>query len=84
MAKKESVFERRLPPGREWFSVRTIASTFGFSINHVNNLVDTRAIPLAIDARTPGSSKAMRRIHRLDLIAFLEKQQENALPAPKR
>jgi hypothetical protein len=64
-------FEDRLPEDKDMFALRWIARYLSVSINHVNNLVDSGAIKVALDVGNAGSTKAMRRVHRADLVAFL-------------
>jgi hypothetical protein len=72
----EDDFESRLPDEKSMFSVRWIAGYLGVSINHVNNLIDSGAIKMAIDARGNGSTKTMRRVHRIDLVRFLNSRKD--------
>ncbi len=67
-------FEHRLPAGKEMFTVRWIARYLGASVNHVNNLIDTGAIKNTRDVRNEGSTKAMRRVHRVDFVEFLNRR----------
>jgi hypothetical protein len=64
-------FEDRLPHGKEMFALRWIARYLSVSINHINNLIDSGAIKVAVDVGNAGSTKSMRRVHRADLVAFL-------------
>ena len=82
-------FDRDLPSGVESFSLHWIANRFGGSVQHWFNLAVNDAFGKGIvDLRTPGSSKAMLRIPRQSLVAFLNSRRDiNAIseanPQPK-
>jgi len=72
--KSESRFTHSLPTGREFFRLREVAKMWSCHGVHVMRLIESGAIAAAVDLRLPGTSKAMIRIHRAALIAFLEKR----------
>jgi len=67
-------FDHKLPAGKEWFSVPFLARLWDCAPKHVHNLIDTGAIKLSVSLHTPAATKSMRRIHRTDLVVFLDER----------
>lgn len=90
-AAAEFDFGDHLPAGVESFALHWIAARFGGSVQHWFNLVQKGAFGKGVvDLRTPGSSKAMVRIPRPKLVAFLNARtdlvkvsEENPQPKPR-
>jgi hypothetical protein len=81
-------FGDSLPAGVGSFALHWIAGRFGGSIQHWFNLARSGVFGKGIvDLRLPGSSKAMMRIPREPLVAFLNSRRDieavaDANPAP--
>jgi len=64
-------FEHGLPPGREFFRLSELAGLWRCHPTHVQGLIDSGALAVAVDLRSPGTSKAMQRVTRQSVVAFL-------------
>jgi hypothetical protein len=67
-------FDRRLPTGKEWFSVRWLARHWGKSVQHVINLIESGEITESVDFRGKAATRADRQVHRAEVVAFLERR----------
>jgi hypothetical protein len=65
-------YRHYLPAGMETFTITWLARWFGTSPQHWINQIESGAIR-ATDLRSPGKSKAMMRIARAELIAYLNR-----------
>jgi hypothetical protein len=62
-----------LPPGVQMFTISQLAKIFSSSDQHWIAQVESGQL-FALDLRSPGATKAMLRIPRPALVAFLEKR----------
>ena len=71
-------FTHYLPAGREFFRIRELADMWRCSEPHIHRLIDNGALQVAVDLRSPGASKAMQRITRTSVVAFLNSRKSGA------
>ena len=62
-----------LPPGVEMFTIPQLSKIFSASHLYWTGMVECGQL-FAVDLRSPGTSKAMLRVPRAALVAFLEKR----------
>jgi hypothetical protein len=67
-------FEHQLPEGKEFFTVRQLATLWGVSLNHVSNLIDSGELEVSVDLRGLKSTKALLRVPRKSVVAFLNRR----------
>jgi hypothetical protein len=71
-------FENGLPPGREFFRLSELAGLWRCHPTHVQRLIDSGELPVAVDLRSPGTSKAMQRVTRDSVVKFLNRRKSGA------
>lgn len=71
-------FENGLPPGREFFRLSELAGLWRCHATHVQRLIDSGELPVAVDLRSPGTSKAMQRVTRASVVSFLNRRKSGA------
>ncbi len=67
-----------LPTGREFFRLSELAGLWGCHATHVQRLIDSGDLPVAVDLRLPGTSKAMQRVTRSSVLKFLNSRKSGA------
>ena len=71
-------FEHGLPAGREFFRLSELAGLWRCHPTHVQRLIDSGELPVAVDLRSPGTSKSMQRVTRASVVAFLNSRKSGA------
>lgn len=71
-------FENGLPPGREFFRLSELAGLWRCHPTHIQRLIDSGELPVAVDLRSPGTSKAMQRVTRASVVKFLNSRKSGA------
>jgi hypothetical protein len=74
MDQAEFDFDHALPVGREWFTAGFLAKWWGCSVQKVINLIEEGELEVKIDLRGKDARKTMWRVHRVALVAFLNKR----------
>jgi len=71
-------FENGLPPGREFFRLNELALLWRCHPTHVQRLIDSGELAVAVDLRSTGASKAMQRVTRDSVVRFLRARKSGA------
>jgi hypothetical protein len=65
-------FDKTLPEGREYFSVRQLAKMWGIAERTVMRLIDDGSLEIAVNMAPAGSKHSLARIHRSSVVKFLQ------------
>jgi hypothetical protein len=79
-AQQEFDFDHELPAGLRFFSLKRLAWVWSCTPPHVQALVDSGALRTVVDLRSEGSTKAMLRVPREAVTAFLDARLPAAAP----
>jgi len=71
-------FSNYLPAGREFFRIRELADMWRCHETHITRLIESGALVVAVDLRSPGASKAMQRVTRASVAHFLNSRKSGA------